>query len=282
MDTIMIFPHCQYSNVTWIRKDSAAFKTLSEGLTAGQKTPDKVGDAVATFLATLSSAHDTFKNRLRPGANMHTLLQAYQDTTGIISTRDYTLPDIPSGPDNDPSNSFATDLIEGIAGAAMTEIGIGITLYTLVIDLIAMFDIPFHVQGLLFNTGSTDLEDIQIRFGEYSQPNMLPLSSTIPAAKPIMNPLDKKNYDCIGFTVFGAVGELTFRGINFVVSANRKNQEQIRVYAEFHMTNAAVAQGYDERNHAPLSNGFVKTPEFTGVVANHPAGARGIAAIVCG
>lgn len=278
----MSFPDCQYSHVTWIRKDSAAFKALTEGLKAGQKTPDKARDAVTAFLATLSSAHNAFKKSLRPGADLHKLLQAYQNTTGIISTRDFTLPDIPDDPNNDPGNSFATDLIEGIAGAAMTEIGIGISLYTLVLDLVALFNIKLHLQGLLFNTGSTDLENIQFRFGENGLPNMLPLSPTIPAAKSIMNPLDKKNYDCVGFTVFGGVGFQSLQGFYVTMVANRKKHNQIGVYCQYYASYKGIAPGFDDRDHAPLSDVFVETPEFTGVLVDQPSNPNGIVAIVCG
>lgn len=43
----MSYPDCQYSHVTWIRKDSAVYKALTDGLKA--------------FLATLTSAHQAFK-----------------------------------------------------------------------------------------------------------------------------------------------------------------------------------------------------------------------------
>lgn len=276
-DMTMNYPDCQYSHVTWIRKDSAAFKALSDGL----KTPAKAPDAVTAFGATLSSAHETFKRGLVPGADLTALLRAYQDRTGIISTREFTLPDIPSNP-NDPSSSFTTDLIEGIAGAAMTEIGIGISLYTLVMDLVALFNIKLHLKGLLFNTAPTDLEHIHFLFGPNGLPNILPLPSKIPAAKSIMNPLDKKNYDCVGFTFFGGVGDLTLQGFFVTMMADRKNgNERIGVYCQYYAMETGIASGFDDRNHAPLRDVFY-APQFTGVMVAQPSNPNGVVAIVCG
>lgn len=281
----MGFPACQYSQVSWIRKDSAAFKALSDGLKHdGRPSPDRARAAVTTFLSTLSSAHEEFKSRIGPDANLPKLLQAYQDKTGIISTRDFTLPDIPDDPSG-PGSSFFTDMIEGIAGAAMTEIGVGISLYTLVMDLVALFNIKLHLRGVVFNTAATDLEDVRFQFGPNGQPNMLPLSRTIPAAKSIMNPLDKKNYDCVGFTMFGGVGEQSLQGFYISMAATRKKrQELIEVYCQYYEILKGIAQGRDDRSHGPLLD-FCETSGFTGVMAeqmfpNQPK-ANGVVAIMC-
>jgi hypothetical protein len=272
----MSFPDCQYSHVTWLRKDSAACQALMEGL----KKPDTAPAAVTTFLTTLSSAHQAFKHGLSPGVDVTALLRAYQDKTGIISTREFALPDVPSNP-NDPGNSFATDLIEGIAGAAMTEIGIGISLYTLVMDLIELFDIKLHLQGVLFNTGTSDLEGIDFRFGPNGIPNVLPLSRTIPGAKPIMNPVDRKNYDCIGFTFFGGVGYMSLQGFFIAMRAYRKNGAGVEVYCQYYAESRGIAPGVDDRNHAPLREVFYAPPQFTGVMVENVSNPNGIVAIVC-
>lgn len=275
----MSYPDCQYSHVTWVRKDSAAFKALSEGL----KNPHTAPGAVTTFLANMTAAHEAFKKGLRPHADMMALLRAYQDATGIISTREFTLPEVPGNPNDpdDPINKFATDMIEGIAGAASTEIGIGISLYTLVLDLIEIFDIKLHLQGVLFNTAATDLENIEFRFGPNGLPNMLPLSATIPAAKSIMNPVDKKNYDCVGFTVFGGVGYQSLEGFYIAVTTQRKNDDPSPMYCQYYAQDRGIAPGIDDRNHAPLREVFYEG-KVTGVMVEQVSNPNGIVAIVYG
>jgi hypothetical protein len=273
----MSYPDCQYSHITWVRKDSAAFKALIAGL----RNPHTAPGAVTTFLTNMTAAHEAFKKGLRPHADMMALLRAYQDATGIISTREYTLPDIPSNP-NDPDNNFATDLIEGIAGAAMTEIGIGISLYNLVMDLIEIFNIKLHLQGVLFNTASTALENIEFRFGPNGIPNVLPLSATIPAAKPIMNPVDKKNYDCVGFTLFGGVGYQSLEGFYIVVNTQRKNAEPPPpMYCQYYAQDRGIAAGIDDRSHAPLREVYYEGG-LTGVMVEQVSNPNGIVAIVYG
>lgn len=273
----MSYPDCQYSHVTWIRKDSAAFKTLIEGL----KNERTAGAAVTTFLATLTSAHEAFKQGLRPGVDMNRLLATYQNTTGIISTREYTLPDIPDDP-NYPGSSFTTDLIEGIAGAAMTEIGIGISLYTLVMDLVALFNIKLHLRGLLFNNSAADLEELQIYYGPNGMPNLFPLKTTLPGIKPIMNPLDKKNYDCVGFTLFGGIGFQSLEGFFVAVQAQRKNGPRPPpMYCQYYAQVRGISIGQDDRSHGPLREAFY-VDNTIGVLVNQPMSTYGITAIVYG
>ncbi|MGH8081957.1 MAG: hypothetical protein ACREP7_15390 [Lysobacter sp.] len=271
----MSYPDCQYSHVTWVMKDSAAYKALTEGL----KNDHTAANAVTAFLTTLTTAHKDFNRGLHPGADMTALLRAYQNKTGIISSRDYTLPDIPSNP-NDPDNSFVNDLIAGIAGAVVTEIGIGITLYTLVLDLIEIFEIKLHLQGLLFNTAPTDLMNIDFRYGPNGLPNLLPLSQTIPAAKSIMNPLDKKNYDCVAFTLFGGVGFQSLEGFFIALHAERKRHSQTPVYCQFYASDRGIAPGVDDRDHAPLREVF-RAYDFTGVMVDTPSNPNGMVAIFC-
>ncbi|ALN57210.1 hypothetical protein GLE_1858 [Lysobacter enzymogenes] len=272
----MSLPDCQYSHITWLNTQSAAYQALTEGL----KSPSAAPGAVVHFLETLTAAHQDFKRGLGPGADTMALLKAYQDKTGIVSTRDYTLPDIPNNP-NDPGNSFAIDLIEGIAGAAETEIGIGISLYTLVLDLIELFDIKLHLQGVLFNTANTDLDHVQFRFGPNGQPNVLPLATTIPAAKTIMNPVDKKNYPCVGFALFGGVGYESLEGFYIAMQAYRKHGAPIQAYCQFYASDRGIAPGIDDRNHAPLRD-VCYTPEFVGVMSEQRSTPNGIVAIFCG
>lgn len=275
----MSYPDCQYSHVTWIRKDSPTFKALMEGL----KKDSTGGAAVTTFLATLTTAHEAFKQGLRPGADLNRLLAKYQDATGIISTREYALPDIPNDP-NDPGNSFVTDLIEGIAGAAMTEIGIGISLYTLVMDLVSLFNIKLHLRGVLFNTAATDLEELRINYGPNGLPNLFPLKTTIPGAKPIMNPLDKKNYDCVGFTQFGGIGYQGLEGFFVAVQAQRK-QGQIPpppMYCQYYSQSRGISIGVDDRSHGPLREVFRADENTIGVLVNQPQSTFGVTMIVYG
>lgn len=134
----------------------------------------------------------------------------------------------------------------------MTEIGIGISLYALVMDLVALFNIKYHLQGVLFNTASADLESLHFSFGANGDPNMLPLSSTIPAAKSIMNPLDKKNHDCVGFTLFGGVGYQSLEGFPITMTAGWKEHKvPVQMYCQYYATGKGIAPG-DERSHAPL------------------------------
>lgn len=269
-------PNCQYSHITWLNTGSAAYQAL----TAGLRDPSAAPAAITTFLTTLTDAHREFQDGLRPHVDTLALLKAYQDKTGIISTRDYTLPDIPNNP-NDPGNSFALDLIEGIAGAAETEIGIGISIYTLVLDLIELLDIKLHLQGVLFNTGNTDLEDIRFRFGPNGVPNLLPLAATIPAAKAIMNPVDKKNYECVGFVLFGGVGDLSLEGFYIALSAQRKHGADIRAYCQFYADERGIAPGTDDRSHGRLQD-VCYQPEFAGVMVERRSVPNGAVAIFCG
>lgn len=273
----MSYPDCQYSHVTWVRKDSAAFKALIAGL----RNPHTAPGAVTTFLANMTTAHEAFKEGLRPNVDMMALLKAYQDATGILSTREFTLPDIP-GDSSGPGNDFIRDLIEGIAGAAMTEIGIGISLYALVMDLIELFNIKLHLQGMLFNTASTDLENIEFRFGPNGIPNVLPLSTTIPAAKSIMNPVDKKNYDCVGFTLFGGVGYQSLEGFYIVVNTQRKNGEPPPpIYCQYYAQTRGIAAGVDEHAHAPLRKVYYEGG-LTAVMVDQVSNPSEIVAIVYG
>ncbi|MGJ7903938.1 hypothetical protein [Lysobacter sp. 1R34A] len=272
----MSYPDRQYSHVTWVRKDSAAFKALIAGL----RNPHTAPGAVTTFLTNMTAAHEAFKEGLHPNVNMMALLTAYQNATGIVSTREFTLPDIP-GNSGGPGNDLITDLIEGIAGAAMTEIGIGISLYALAMDLIELFDIKLHLQGMVFNTASTDLENIDFRFGPNGIPNVLPLSATIPAPKPIMNPVDKKNYDCVGFTLFGGVGYQSLEGFYIAVTAQRKRDDPPPMYCQYYAQDRGIASGFDDRNHAPLREVFYEGG-VTGVMVEQVSSPNGIVAIVYG
>lgn len=276
----MSYPDCQYSHVTWLNTQSAAYQALSEGL----KNPSTAPAAVVHFLETLTAAHQDFKRGLRPGADTLALLKAYQDKTGIISTRDYALPDVPNNP-NDPGNSIITDLIEGIAGAAETEIGIGISLYTLVLDLIALFNIKLHLQGVLFNTADSDLQDIHFQFGPNGLANVMPLATTIPSARPVMNPVDKKNYPCVGFALFGAVGDESLEGFYIAIQAYRRRggqpPEPIQAYCQFYANDRGVAPGTDDRNHAPLHD-VCYTTAFVGVMSEQRSSPNGVAAVFCG
>lgn len=272
----MSYPQCQYSHVTWVRRDSAAFIALSEGI----KHENTASAAVTAFIENMRDAHKKFIDGLCPDVDLTRLLEAYQNQSGILSTRDFTIPDIPSNP-NDPDMSFITDLIEGIAGAASTEIGIGISLYNLVLDLISLFNIKLHLQGLLFNTAPTDLEEIHFEFGDNGMPNMLPLISRIPAAKSIMSPLDKKNYDCVGFVTFGGLGFLSLEGFYITLRADRKKgQRPPPIYCQYYASGKGIAPG-DQRDHAPLRN-FWQMDNTTGVMMENRSDPDGITAIFCG
>lgn len=207
----MNFPNCQYSHVTWIRTDSPNFKALSAALK--KKTPQA---AIKNFLETLISAHKEFEQGVRPGVNILNLLKVYQDKTGIISRRDFTLPDVPPDPKN-PDSSFVADLLEGLASSVSDEAGEGILAYTLILDLILLLDVKAHIKGVLFNNRRTDLKEIHIQVDGGGIPNLMPMSRTIPGIKKIMNPVDKKNYECAGFVLFGAVGIEAWEGFAITV-----------------------------------------------------------------
>jgi len=242
----MNFPNCQYSHVNWIRTDSPNFIALNAAL----KTR-KPQAAIQNFLDTLVSAHKEFQQGVHPGADVMALLKIYQDKTGIISRRDFSLPDVPSDP-NDPGSSFATDLIEGIAGAVSTEIGLGILVYTLVLDLIHLLDIKLHVKGILLNNSGADLDHIAIRVGPDGEPNLLPMSRTIPGTRKIMNPVDKKNYECVGFVLFGAVGVLSLEGFSISLYADIPQVGGTSMYFQYYTASGGgVSFGTDE-NHGVL------------------------------
>lgn len=275
----MNFPDCQYSHVSWIRKDSANYKALIVGI----RDPRKAVGAVTTFFTNLTSAHQTFQKGLHPGADLSRLLQAYQDQTGIISTRHFTLPDMPDDPGHpgDGGTAFYLDLVEGIAGGVSTEVGVGITILNLVQDLVAMFNIKLHLRGLLFNTASTDLERIHFQFGPNGLPNLLPLSTTIPAAKPIMNPLDKKNYDCVGFTLFSGVGNQSLQGYYVSLQAQWKNgQSAVPVYCQYYAVIKGITVGRDGRDHGELQQNWFHAGNVTGVLVKQSDSPDGIVAIV--
>ena len=207
----MNFPNCQYSHVTWIRTDSPNFTALSAALKT--TTPQA---AIKNFLETLVSAHKEFQQGVGPGVNILNLLKVYQDKTGIISRREFTLPDVPPDPKN-PDSPFLADLLEGLAGSMSDEAGEGILAYTLILDLIRLLDIKVHIKGVLFNNCRRDLEEIRIRVDGMGLPSLLPMSRTIPGIKKIMNPVDKKNYECAGFVLFGAVGIEALEGFGITL-----------------------------------------------------------------
>jgi hypothetical protein len=239
----MSFPNCQYSHVTWIRIDSPNFIALNAALKT--KTPQA---AIRNFLDTLVSAHKEFQQGVHPGANLMALLKIYQDKTGIISRRDFSLPDVPSDP-NDPGSSFATDLIEGITGAVSTEAGVGILMYTLVLDLIHLLDIKLHVKGILLNNSRADLDHIAIRVGPDGEPNLLPLSRTIPGLRKIMNPVDKKNYECVGFVLFGAVGVQSLEGFSITLDGEIPKKGGTSMYFQYYSVGLkGVSYGTYERH----------------------------------
>ncbi|HEU5003261.1 MAG TPA: hypothetical protein VFW71_10855 [Actinomycetota bacterium] len=221
----MQYDNCQYSNIIWIAKESTQFKALKEGLTGR----DPVA-AVDTFFTTLGTAQQAFKKALKPGADLTSLLAQYQSATGIISTRDYTLPSEPE-PGNPSENSFFLDLIEGIAGAASTEVGIGIALYTLIMDVIEWLELKVHVRGILMNAGTSKLDDIDLEC--FGQLTVVPFSVSIPGMKSILNPVTKKNVDCVGFAFFGGVGsDWSAQGFQFFVRASPDVDARLQ-YATF-------------------------------------------------
>lgn len=240
---------CQYSSIAWLAKDSSQFKALMAGLhESNPRRPEPAKQAFTTFLQTLASGQEAFRKGMKPGADLSSLLKNYQAATGIISTKDFTLPDVPNDPGHPIDNSFITDLVEGIAGAASTEVGIGITVYTLVMDLIQLLNIKLHVRGMLMNASNADLDDINLEF-VYADPNVLPLSTSIPASKPVMNPLDKKNYDCVGFAFFGAVGVQDLEGCFLNLAAVKKapaGGDELRMYYQFYDSLKGVAPGNDQ------------------------------------
>lgn len=248
----MTAPNCQYSNINWIRKDSQNFIALMQGLNTNPV------DAVAAFANVIITASRDFQKDFHPEeqsdpeAYMLKLLQTYQDKTGIVSTRHFTLPDAPNDPGN-PGSAFLTDLVEGIAGAASTEVGVGISLFNLVLDFIALFNIKLHLKGILMNSSASDLEHIRFNFDYlYGRPDLLPSLNAIPASKSIMNPIDKKNYDCVGFTFFGCVGINSMEGFSLDVQAQIKNRNQISFYAQYFSTLGAGMGAGNLENHSDV------------------------------
>jgi hypothetical protein len=240
------YDHCQYSNITWLRTDSPLVAALNE---APRKDPSAV---ITTFLKTLVSAHREFQQGIHPGVDLMKLLKRYQDKTGIISTRNFTLPDVPPGGSVPGMDQFFTDLVEGIVGAASTEAGVAISIYTLVQDLIHILDIQLHVKGLLINNSTSDLEEIELRVGPDGEPNLLPLNATIPGARKIMNPVDKKNYDCVGFVLFGAVGMVSLEGFSIDLRALRERNTEAQMYFQYYTAGLKGVAAGDYENHSPL------------------------------
>lgn len=243
----MSFDHCQYSNVTWIRADSPNFIALNAAL----KTSNPSG-AISTFLNTLVSAHREFQQGIHPGADVMKLLQRYQDKTGILSTRDFTLPDVPPGGGAPGGEQFFLDLVEGIVGAASTEAGVAISIYTLVQDLIHMLDIKLHVKGILLNNSLSDLDEIELRVGPVGEPNLLPLNRKIPGVKKIMNPVDRKNYECVGFVLFGAVGVVSLEGFSISLRALRERNNFAQMYFQYYTAGLKGVGIGDYEHHGDL------------------------------
>jgi hypothetical protein len=243
MRLTMNFPDCQYSHVTWIRTDSPNFTALSAALKT--KTPQA---AIKNFLETLISAHKEFQQGVGPGVNILDLLKVYQDKTGIISRRDFTLPDVPPDPNN-PDSPFVADLIEGFAGSLCDEAGEGILAYTLIMDLIRLLDVKAHIKGVLLNNRQTDLTEIEIRVDGMGIPSLLPMSRTIPGIKKIMNPVDKKNYECAGFVLFGAVGIEAWEGFAITLRAEIPRLGLRPMYFEYYTAGGrGVSWGTYERH----------------------------------
>lgn len=238
---------CHYSKINWLAKESLTYKNLMAALKATDPhRPEAAKAAVSSFFQTLTTAQEAFRDALKPGADLSKLLKDYQDATGIISTRDFAMPDIPNDPNTPIVNSFTTDLIEGIAGAASTEVGIVITAYTLVMDLIALLSIYVHARGIVMNASSADLDNLTFDAG-YADANVLPLSTGIPASKNIMNPLDKKNYECVGFTFFGLVSTQDLEGCDLNFSAlwkkGTRRQEELEMYCQYYAATKGVHPG---------------------------------------
>lgn len=251
----MSFPNCQYSHVTWIRTDSPNFLALSAALKTS--TPQA---AIKTFLETLVSAHKEFEQGVGPGVNVLQLLKVYQDKTGIISRRDFTLPDVPPDPKN-PDSPFVSDLIEGLVGSVSDEAGEGILFYTLILDLIRLLDVKAHIKGVLFNNCRTDLKEIEIMVDGMGMPSLLPLSRTIPGIKKIMNPVDKKNYECAGFVLFGAVGIEAWEGFAITVYGDLSNRGGRPMYFQYYTDgDRGVSYGTYE-NHGPLRDSWFEPGE---------------------
>ena len=229
----------QFSSVTWIRQDSPNFLALMAGLKS-----ENPAAAVNKFMQNLFDGHKEYQNSLEPGVDQMKLLTAFQEKTGIISTRHFTLPDIPNDPNDPNGNNFAQDLIGGIAGAAMTEIGIAISFYNLILDFIALLNIKVHVKGLLMNNSDADLENIHCGYG-FGDPTLLPISRTLPAAKSIMNPVDKKNYDCASFTFFGGISDHTLQGLQIATQAylKRDNKRDSYSYGMYFQYYTALGRG---------------------------------------
>jgi hypothetical protein len=242
----MNFPDCQYSHVTWIRTDSPNFKALSAALKT--KTPQA---AIKNFLETMVSAHREFQQGVMPGVNIMNLLKVYQDKTGIISRREFTLPDVPPDPKN-PDSSFLADLLEGLAGSVSDEAGEGILAYTLILDLIRLLDVKAHIKGVLFNNCPTDLEEISIHVEGMGRPSLLPMSRTIPGIKKIMNPVDKKNYECAGFVLFGAVGIEAWEGFAITLYGRMPRSGTRPMYFQYYTDGERGVTWGTYENHGDL------------------------------
>lgn len=197
--------------------------------------------AVKLFMDNLLAAQRIFKNDLGPGVDLMKLLKTYQDNTGIISTANFTVPEIPNDPGG-PDSSFFLDLVEGIAGAASTEVGVGISLYTLVIDLVKFLSTPVHLRGILMNSSARDVTDIDFEF-YWGYPNVLPLSRSLPGMKNIMNPVDKHNYYCAGLTFFGGVGPEGLQGVGARIRCSRAPM----VFQYYTTESKGVCFGEDDR-----------------------------------
>jgi hypothetical protein len=254
----MGFQHCQFSHVIWLDKASTTYHALMKGL--GESSNAAV-TATATFIDGLATAHQAFQKGLQPGADLNQLVKAYQAATGIISTREFALPDVPNSQDPVVS-TFASDMISGIVGALSTEIGIGISVYTLILDLIELLDIKVHIRGVLMNDSTTDLKDLYFRIG-YGEPAVLPLATSLPGTRMIMDPLNKTNYECAGFVLFGAVGFEPLQGLNVGITA----QDAVPMYLQYYTTSSkGVAPGTEE-GHEELSPAE-NFGAFTGVLAD--------------
>jgi len=165
--------------------------------------------AVHTFIAKLEAAQRKAQAELNQFKDLDKILENFQKETGIISTGvGVNIPEDAPIEENSPLMNLALTA----AGMASEGIGLALTALSVFNDLLSLYSENINAFGVLINASNSELKIRDFRL-ENAAPSALPLRKTIPPAQKILNPLDKKQYDCVAMSLFGCYNRSKLEGI---------------------------------------------------------------------
>lgn len=192
-----------YVNNYWIRTDHPIYKNLIKKISQGDNS------GVTDFENTLTDARQAFHDATHMGADMTGPFNTFKDATGIISSKEYSLPDFSHIDPSDPTYGMLISLVETIAGTVITEVGVALYLVNTIVDVIfKVFTEPVTIQGIIINATNSDilLDEIINEEGRGNMdPVVQPLQEKLIGIKDIFCPIDKKNYTCASIATYSAV-----------------------------------------------------------------------------